>query len=253
MTLTHTCYFSGIGGFSLAAKNLNIKTTQFVEIDPTAQASLAYNFPNIPIHADIRDYSPPPGIDLYSVGFPCTQTSGAGKRTGLSGESSGLWFEALRCIRAGQPRFIIIENPAGLVDRGLRAVLGGLRMAGYSWEDPTLLSAALLGAPHRRERLFIVAYANRLRWQSVPPSWSDQVRDLVQEVRARSAWPQFESTTDGVIARLPTGMARERVAVANGRKGRMKARILMGRTVVPACAEIPLRRVVELSKYVEVA
>lgn len=163
--LRHLDLFSGVGGFTLAAKQVGrIQTTQFVEIDPDAQAVLRLRFPEIPIHSDIHNYSPRTGeFDLVSCGFPCTGTSSAGLRTGLDHPESALWFEALRCIADSKPSFVIIENPPGVISRGLRAILGGLRVVGYCWDDPQIISASELGAPQERKRLFIVAYPNHLR------------------------------------------------------------------------------------------
>ena len=134
--LRHLDLFSGIGGFSLAAKQLGgIRTTQFVEIDPDAQTVLRSHFPGVPIHSDIRDYHPEPGeFDLLTMGFPCTGTSNAGTRTGLKHPASSLWREGLRCLIEAQPRFCIIEQPEGVIRRGLRAIVGGLSLAGYAWE-----------------------------------------------------------------------------------------------------------------------
>jgi len=151
--LRHLDLFSGVGGFTRAAAMVGgIRTTQFVEIETDAQAILRSRFPGIPIHADIRDYHPQPGeFQLVTVGFPCTGTSNAGLRTGLDHPESALWFEALRCIADGQPSFVVIENPAGVISRGLRAILGGLRVVGYCWDDPQIISAEELGAPQERK------------------------------------------------------------------------------------------------------
>lgn len=70
----------------------------------------------------------------------------AGNGTGLDHPESSLWFQALRCIADGRPDFAIIENPAGVISRGLRAVLGGLRMVKYCWDDPQIISAEEFGA-----------------------------------------------------------------------------------------------------------
>lgn len=169
--LQHLDLFSGISGFSLAAQMVgSIQTTQFVEIDPYCQRVLAKNFRDIPIWADICDYHPFPGqFDLYTLGYPCQGNSRANiSGQGLADPRSGLWFEALRCIHEGQPSFVVIENVPPTVNRNwLRTVLEGLDQAGFDaeWE---IVTAAEVGAPHLRERLFIVAYSrcNRLQGQS---------------------------------------------------------------------------------------
>ena len=125
--LSHLDLFSGIGGFSLAAKRASsmlperssgraparggIQTTQFVEIDTDAQTVLRSHFPGVPIHSDIRDYHPEPRkFDIILCGFPCTGTSNAGTRTGLKHPASALWREGIRCFIEAQPRFCVIEQ-----------------------------------------------------------------------------------------------------------------------------------------------
>jgi DNA (cytosine-5)-methyltransferase 1 len=130
--LTHCELFGGIGGFSLAARRIGgITTTQYVDLNPDAQTVYRSHFPNVPIWGDIRTYHAQRGeFDLITCGFPCTGTSAAGKRTGLQHPQSALWREGIRILIEGRPRFFVIEQPYGVLRRGLRAILGGLRMAG---------------------------------------------------------------------------------------------------------------------------
>lgn len=250
--MKHVDMFSGIGGFSIAAERVGIETTQFVEIDQDAQMVLSQKFPGVPIHDDVRTYSPTHRTaDVFTVGFPCTDTSVAGTRTGIGGDISSLWFHALRCIAEGQPNFVVIENPPGLIRRGLRAVLGGLRMAGYSWDDPQILSGALLGAPHIRARLFVIAYASSLQWQKQPPIWADNLRALVQAKQADCAWPSFKRSDDGIAVRFPRGLDSVPLDVVTGAPGRIRSRFLFGRSVMPDVAELPMRRVVELAQCIK--
>ncbi len=238
--LKHLDLFAGIGGFTLAAKQVGgITTTQFVEIDPDAQCVLRSHYPNIPIHPDIQDFKPAGTGGLYTIGFPCTGTSGAGTRTGLNHEESGLWFEALRVIDGGRPEFIIVENPEGLISTGLRAILGGLRMVGYSWEDPQLLSAKWFGAPHRRNRVFIIAYPDHQQ-RHIPQSWAEQMREMVQRQRAITKFPVFKPSADGAVIGFPAGLDKVPVGVERGYRGRITSRVLFGRTVIPAQAAIAL-------------
>lgn len=97
--------------------------------------------------------------DVICGGFPCQDVSVAGKRVGLEGERSGLWEEMRRIIREVRPRLVIVENVRGLLSLGIGRVLGDLAELGYDAEW-TVLSAASQGAPHRRDRVFIVAYPN---------------------------------------------------------------------------------------------
>ena len=158
--MTHVDLFSGIGGFALAARWCGIETVQFVEIDPFCQKVLNKNFPGVPIHDDIKTYkgggtSP----FLLTGGFPCQDISLAGRGVGLSGERSGLWSEYDRIISEVRPKFIIVENSAGLLVRGLDRVLCDLSKNGYDAEWQ-VISAKEAGAPHKRERLYVIAYSN---------------------------------------------------------------------------------------------
>ena len=99
-------------------------------------------------------------VDVICGGFPCQDISVAGDGGGLNGKRSGLWWEMHRVIGEIRPKVVVLENVAALVVRGLREVLGGLAEIGYDAEWTTL-SAAQFGAPHLRNRLFIVAYPMR--------------------------------------------------------------------------------------------
>ncbi|MGL4618705.1 MAG: DNA cytosine methyltransferase [Chroococcidiopsis sp.] len=238
--------FSGIGGFTRAGDSLGgIVTTQFVENDANAQRVLRSHWADIPIHSDIRDYHPKKAnFDLATIGFPCTNTSSAGNRTGINGEFSSLWFEALRVIIECRPKFVVVENPEGLLVRGARECLASLRMAGYSFDNPQLVSAKELGATHNRARVFIVSYANEwLENAQLPCCWSDQMRNLVSSELAINRFPMFESADDGAAIRFPPGLDEVPVGVTRGATGRIKSRYLFGRTVCPAQAAVALRRV----------
>ena len=244
--LRHLDLFSGIGGFTLAAKQLgnSIQTTQFVEINPDAQTVLRSHFPDVPIHSDIRDYHATPGkFDLITMGFPCTGTSNAGNRTGIKHPASSLWREGLRCLIEAQPKFCIIEQPEGVIRRGLRAILGGLRLAGYAWEIEAV-TAQELGAGHQRLRLFIVSYPDEQRELYNQTCWSDQMREMVQEQRLNSQWLTVRESSD----RNNYGISPElvRLSVPNRTPGRIRSRYLAGRTVTPGQAAVALRRVLYL-------
>lgn len=242
--------FSGIGGFEIAFNQVfgeEGKVIQMVEIDPDAQAVLRSHFPNTPIHSDICTYKPNINWNyeqgIIFGGWPCTNTSLAGDRTGLSGSESKLWFEMLRIIATTKPRFILMENPAGLINNGLRAVLGGLRMAGYSTEVE-IISAAQLGAPHQRERLFIIAYPHI--WQQEkgqPCSWSSQAGGEIERVKNNSTFPTIKRTDDGVAYGLPPGLDDVPLSIPTATPGRIRSRYLYGRAVVPACAAVAFRRI----------
>jgi DNA (cytosine-5)-methyltransferase 1 len=152
--------FSGIGGFSLAARWLGgIETVQFVERDPYCQQVLAKHWPTVPIHDDICTFQPEPGsADIICGGFPCQDISQAGKGAGLAGSRSGLFYELLRVVRLVGPRYIVLENVAAITHRGMDTVLGALAEAGYDAEW-ACIPAAAVGACHQRDRWWCVAYA----------------------------------------------------------------------------------------------
>ena len=161
--LTMLDTFAGIGGFSYAASKLvgNIKTTQFIEIDPFCQKILKKHWPNVPIHDDIRTFTAKPfQWDVLCGGFPCQDLSVAGRRAGITKESrSGLFYELMRVVRMVRPKFIVLENVAAILNNGLDIVLGELSEAGYDAEW-SVISASSLGACHRRSRWWLVAYPN---------------------------------------------------------------------------------------------
>ena len=248
--------FAGCGGFTLAAHRLGgIQTTQFVEINPDAQRVLRSNFPDIPIHSDIRDYHPEPGeFDLITMGFPCTGTSNAGSKQGLHNPASSLWREGIRCLIEAQPRFCIMEQPEGIVRRGLRAILASLYMAGYSFEVETI-SAASLGSGQQRHRLFIISYPDEQRMLYQQTCWSDQMREMVQRQRLDSQWLSVRNESDrsshGLSVQLVRGteskeLEQEDYTEPSKTPGRIRARYLAGRTVTPAQAAVALRRVLYL-------
>lgn len=160
--------FSGIGGFALGLTRAGMQPAMFCEIEPFCQRVLAKHWPGVPIHDDVRSLNrlvvaeKAGPVDLVCGGFPCQDISVAGQGRGLTGERSGLWFEYLRIIEEVAPRWVIIENVPALRTRGLDVVLGGLAALGYDAEWHCIPASAV-GAPHRRDRVWIVAHANRSR------------------------------------------------------------------------------------------
>lgn len=156
--------FSGIGGFSLAARWLGgFEVTQFVERDPFCQRILRKHWPDVPIHDDIRTFNPAAGsADVVVGGFPCQDVSTAGKGAGLAGSRSGLFYELLRVVRLVGPRYVVLENVAAITYRGMDDVLGALAEAGYDAEW-ACIPASAVGACHQRDRWWCVAYAQGWR------------------------------------------------------------------------------------------
>lgn len=149
--------FAGIGGFDLGFERAGLKCLWQVEKDKYCLKILEKHWPNVQRFDDILTLKNPPYVDVICGGFPCQDISNAGKRKGIKGERSGLWTEMLRIICEVRPKYIVVENVAALINRGLSTVLGELAESGYDAEWQ-VLSAAAFGAPHLRERVFIVAY-----------------------------------------------------------------------------------------------
>ncbi len=156
--------FSGIGGFSLGLDRTGgFETVAFCEIEEYPRKVLAKHWPKVPIYHDVRTLTADAlrrdgiAVDVICGGFPCQDISFAGKGAGLAGERSGLWREYARLIGELRPRFVIVENVAALLGRGLGAVLGDLAALGYDAEWHCIPASAV-GAPHRRDRLWLVAY-----------------------------------------------------------------------------------------------
>jgi len=187
----HLDLFSGIGGFALAARRVGWETVGFCEIDPYCQKVLAKHWPGVPIYEDVKtivadpqsdrrgprwargvainsENGPPTEttftgpVDIITGGFPCQDISYAGKGAGIEGERSGLWTELARIIGDIRPRWAVLENVAALLGRGLDRVAGDLAEIGYDCEWHCIPASAV-GAPHRRDRIWIVAYPQKLQ------------------------------------------------------------------------------------------
>jgi len=161
----HLGLFEGIGGFSLAARWAGWSTVAWCEWNPFGQKVLRHHFPNAEGHGDITqtDFTIYRGrVDVITGGFPCQPYSAAGKRLGKEDERH-LWPEMLRAIREVQPRWVVGENVLGLVNwsGGLvfHEVQADLEAEGYE-VFPYVLPACAVNAPHRRDRVWFVAYSN---------------------------------------------------------------------------------------------
>lgn len=187
MTYTMGSLFAGIGGFDLGFERAGFKTSWQVEIDPYCQKVLAKNFPEAERFGDIREcgiHNLKP-VDIICGGFPCQDISNAGLRAGIEGERSGLWKEYARIIRELRPKFVVVENVAALLGRGMGVVLGDLAEIGYDaeWE---IISAADVGAPHLRERVWLLAYPQRSEWRKGKSSGDERDRN-------HAGWPKASS------------------------------------------------------------
>lgn len=161
--------FAGIGGFDLGFENAGFCTRWQVEIDPICQAVLSDRFPHAVQFSDVQDCLPqiqelPNGgyVDVIIGGFPCQDVSMAGKRAGLNGKRTGLFFDAMDIVSAIKPRFVVLENVTGLINfnsndgKDLQTVIKTLAQCGYVgfWR---VLDSRYFGVPQKRRRVFLVA------------------------------------------------------------------------------------------------
>jgi DNA (cytosine-5)-methyltransferase 1 len=165
MTLRVLDLFSGIGGFSLGLERSGMTTVAFCEIEEYPRRVLARHWPEVPIYHDIRELTADRlredriSVDLVCGGFPCQDISTAADApAGLAGARSGLWREYARLVGELLPKFVIVENVSALCGNGLGDVLGDLASIGYDAEWHCIPASAI-GAPHPRDRVWIVAYS----------------------------------------------------------------------------------------------
>lgn len=163
--------FAGIGGFSLGLESTGrFETVAFCESSTWCQKVLKKHWGGVPIYDDIKTLKGPEiaNVDILTGGFPCQNISSSGAKDGIDGNQSGLWREYLRLIRYVQPRYAIVENVSALLVRGMGRILSDLARIGYDSEWCSL-SAAQFGAPHLRNRVWLVAYP-RCQPAQIPPA-----------------------------------------------------------------------------------
>lgn len=161
--------FSGIGGFSLGLERTGgFETVAFCEIDPFCQKVLNKHWPDVPIYNDVRTIDYEGTVDVITGGFPCQDVSVAGSQKGIGeGTRSGLWSECTRLISHYRPQYAIFENVTNLLNgnRGswFGTVLRDLASCGYNAEWQCI-RACTAGLPHKRDRVWILAYPAEKRW-----------------------------------------------------------------------------------------
>lgn len=163
--LTCGSLFSGVGGMDLGLTRAGFRHEFFAESDEWRRGILARHWPGVPIHDDVRAVGQgAPAVDLLAGGFPCQDLSVAGRRAGLAGDRSGLFFEFARITDELRPRWLLIENVVGLLSsqegEDFKVVLRTLADLGYGlcWR---VLDARFFGVPQRRRRVFIVGHLGR--------------------------------------------------------------------------------------------
>jgi DNA (cytosine-5)-methyltransferase 1 len=228
--LTVGSLFAGIGGFDLGFERAGMVARWQVEQDPFCLKVLARHFPNAKRYEDVRDvgrHNLEP-VDVICGGVPCQPVSIAGPGLGEDDER-WLWPDAVRIIGELRPRYAVLENPAIFLRRGAAGVLGALTQIGYDAEWDCIPASAV-GAPHRRERVWIVAYPRGEGLQGVHET---RRRIYLQSVAAtlRRDWP-----TEPDLPRLADGIPRRLV---------LDPIRAYGNALVPMVAEWIAARIVE--------
>ena len=215
MTLTVGSLFSGIGGIDLGLERAGMTVKWQSEIDPYACKVLKKHWPDTPNLGDIKliDWSTVEPVDVIAGGYPCQPFSTAGKRLGEN-DPRHLWPYFRDAISAIRPRFALLENVRGHLTMGGTTVIGDLAQIGYDcqWQ---VVSAASLGAPHRRDRIIIVAYPNDAR-NRTPTSGINANWSTVEQRRQNQ--PQFEPCGQCQDVAHPNGEGWERSIRSQERK-----------------------------------
>jgi len=221
--------FSGIGGLELGLERAGMTVVGQVEIDEYCRRVLAKHWPEVPRHDDVRtavewwQSEPRPAVDVICGGFPCQDISNAGRRVGIRGERSGLWSYMADTVRVLRPRYVVMENVSAILVRGLDVVAGDLAEIGYDvqWD---CIPAAAVGAPHRRDRWWAVAYPAGHGFNDREAC--DGARPAARRVAVQK--PAGRSGSDGDVA-YAVGLARtasrthEVFADAEARRGLVRA------------------------------
>jgi DNA (cytosine-5)-methyltransferase 1 len=250
--------FSGIGGFSLGLERAGMKTIAFCEIEEFPRKVLAKHWPDVPIYKDVKDVTKKrleaDGVampDVLTGGFPCQDLSSAGKRAGIWGERSGLWGELYRIMCEIRPKYTIFENVTGLLsgDGGgwFERLLTDVSEGGFNleWE---CVPASSVGAPHRRDRVYGVAYPNENGWLRVFSKANfEEGRNMGNDI-----WPDRFFGWPGVWINWQGEAQREVfgepiIATKNdGIPSWVDENSALGNAVVPQIAEIIGRAIMEI-------
>jgi DNA (cytosine-5)-methyltransferase 1 len=229
--------FSGIGGISLGLERAGLRTVAFCELDPFCRAVLKKHWPDVPCHEDITTfYTDGYDVDVICAGFPCQDVSLGnavwGERTGTAGMRTGLYRFVIGAVRLVRPRFAVLENVANLLDRGLGDVLGDLAEIGYDAEWHCV-RACDSGAPHERDRIWIIAYPGGSRTQRLVES-ADFGRAGAWRWRGEKDLQAIADAPFQRTDRWPQPLLR---GVDDGLHGRLDRLGAIGNAVVPAFAE----------------
>ena len=247
MMITIGSLFSGIGGFELGFERgiPGSKTIWQCEQDSFCQKVLKKHWSDAIIYDDVRQITKKTvsSVDILLGGFPCQGFSNVGKMDGLNDERSNLWWEMHRIINEIRPQIVCMENVPAITIRGGGDVISSLASIGYDVEW-SIISGREMGAPHRRDRWFAVAYSNSFRSQKIDhctirpqingeriwvqsiycSSFNSDVRD--GDTKTKNYWEK--NTSPDRICRVDDGVSRGMDA------NRLKA---LGNAIVPQCSE----------------
>jgi DNA (cytosine-5)-methyltransferase 1 len=218
--LTFVSLFAGVGGFDLGFERAGIECIGQVERDKRAREVLDARFPDIPKHDDVQTaerWAHEQGLvgrtDIVCGGFPCQDVSVAGRRAGLAGSRSGLFWDALSFAQTVEARWLVLENVPGLLSsnegRDFGVVLSALSDAGYSHIEWRVLDSQFFGVPQRRRRVFIVACTRDIGRRQVLTE-SESVRRYFAESK-----PTGTITTTAITSSLGTGGPDDNQAQGN--------------------------------------
>jgi DNA (cytosine-5)-methyltransferase 1 len=246
--MTFGSLFAGIGGLDLGLERAGMECIWQVEKDAYALKVLEKHWPNVKRYDDVMCF--PQGdtetVDLICGGFPCQGISEANHNAkGLDDERSGLWFEFARILGRLRPRYAILENVSALTFRGLGRVLSDLSAIGFDAEWQTLPAQAF-GAPHERERVFIVAYApgERCEEDEVFSGSPFEATSQKQTLRIRS-WPGVGKPSVALPNRLRWVPDSKLCRMVDGVPDGLDRYRVLGNAVVPQVAEWIGRRILD--------
>jgi DNA (cytosine-5)-methyltransferase 1 len=237
--------FSGIGGFSLGLERAGMKTIAFCEIEEFPRKVLRKHWPDVPIFNDVRELHAEDitgTVDLICGGFPCQDLSCAGKQKGFEGERSSLYVEMLRLISECRPKYAVFENVTALLSGN-----GGAWFAQFLYDLAEVgcdaewhcIPASYLGAVHRRDRVWIIAYPNGANVESL---------DLQKSLRTYTQKPfgwELTRTTDACLRADDYAVMRGKYDGVRETMDMLKA---LGNSVVPQIPELIGRAIMEIDR-----
>ncbi len=258
MTLTIGSLFSGIGGLELGLERAGLGPVLWqCELNPSARRVLEKHWPNVTRFDDVTQPRSYPAVDVICGGFPCQDVSAAGKGAGLSGARSGLWYHFAAIVAQVRPTWVVVENVTSGKRRWLPAVREQLCALGYE-TTAYQLSAADVGAPHLRRRIFVVAHTIGMQLRNEPRRGSGPRRQgtslpaddgqagtvahsdvpRLEERGEQQTWGQLEAAERSRLPDDPWAVEPGVGRVAHGVPGRVDRLKMLGNAVVPQCAEV---------------